>query len=105
MSGCLICKAPPDPKVGYAMGMMGWVCSNQCRNEYNSLLKTIFKGPEQMEERTYVEQAVDILMNKATVQRDKAGDLYNQSKECVRKSEELEGIAKEISMLVPEGER
>ncbi|MEK0325153.1 MAG: hypothetical protein QQN63_05560 [Nitrosopumilus sp.] len=100
MTDCLICKTPSDPALGYSMGMMGWVCSDQCRDKYNSLLETIFKDKEPKPmEKTFVEKVVAVIMNKANAHRTEAGELDQESKECVFKATELEEIAKEISML------
>lgn len=105
MKDCLICGAPPDPQVGYSMGIgVGWVCSNTCRNEYNSHVETVSKDSEPVKEKTYIQKAVEIIMNKANEHRTEAGELDKESKECIFRAAELEGIAKEISMLGTEDE-
>ena len=99
MTGCLICEAPPDPALGYSMGMMGWVCSGTCRDKYNSLLKTIFKEENKMGQ-TAIDKAVVLLMDKANEHRTEAGELENKSKICIFRAIELEALAQEIQKLV-----
>ena len=100
MNNCLICGAPYSHVHGYTIGMMGWVCSNQCRDKYNSLLKTIFKDKEPKPmDKSLINQAVELLRNKAKNHREKANDLDLQVKECLNRSNELEKLADDIQRL------
>lgn len=128
MDNCLICKKEiTHPTEGFTMDTMGWVCSTKCRDFYlgalSGLKENIKKSgcpqcqylsnygvlcakcstrKNDMPEKTYIEQAVNIVKEQAKLCRENSKASVVRANDYTTRAMDYDKIAERISKLVPD---